>query len=101
MSTITKTELNNDVLEIYVAERIDSSNAEDFDNEINKLENEKSFKSICFNMKDTSYISSACLRVLLKYKKSYPDTNIIGVSEEVYEVLEITGFSDLFDVKKA
>lgn len=102
MTTIIKNEFNNEtgVIEIYVAERIDSSNAADFENEIAILEEETKFKSICFNMKETSYISSACLRVLLKYKKAYPETTIVDISDEVYEILNITGFDTLFDVTR-
>ncbi len=102
MATIIKNEFNseNGVMTIFVGERIDSSNANDFDNEINKLEEENKITSICFNMKDTVYISSACLRVLLKYKKQYPETTIVEVNDEVFEVLTINGFDTLFDVKR-
>ncbi len=102
MATIIKDEFNNEtgVLTIFVGERIDSSNASDFDNEIASLKEKNKFTSICFNMKDTIYISSACLRVLLKYKKEYPETTIVEVDDNIFEILSITGFDTLFDVKR-
>ena len=102
MTTIIKSDFNKEtgVIEIFMGERIDTSNAADFDNEIIKIEEENKFSNICFNMKDTAYISSACLRILLKYKKNYPDTTIVEANDDVFEILSITGFDTLFDVRR-
>ena len=49
---------------------------------------------------DLQYISSAGLRVLLIIKKSLPGNELIlhNVNETVEEILDTTGFSDLFTV---
>lgn len=58
--------------------------------------------SATFDLNDLDYISSAGLRVLMvAYKKATAcggTINVCGASEEVQEVFEVTGFSDLFDV---
>ena len=56
--------------------------------------------SITFDMSKLDYISSAGLRVLMVAYKQATAANgeirVSGASEEVQEVFEITGFSDLF-----
>lgn len=59
---------------------------------------------IVFDFEKLDYISSAGLRVLLaaykviKAKKG--DIKIIQVNDEVYNVFEITGFSDFFEIEQ-
>ena len=52
-------------------------------------------------MQDLQYISSAGLRILLRLKKIYPELRVVNVSSEVYEVLNITGFTEMMNVQKA
>ena len=47
------------------------------------------------------YISSAGLRVLLRLRKEYPELRVINVSSEVYEILDMTGFTEMMKVEKA
>ena len=46
------------------------------------------------------YISSAGLRVLLKLRKRLATLSVIDVSPDVFEIFEVTGFSQLMDVQK-
>nr|MCR4685155.1 phosphotransferase [Lachnospiraceae bacterium] len=39
--------------------------------------------------------------VILRLKKSVPDVSLINVSSEVYEIFEMTGFTEMMDVQKA
>ena len=50
---------------------------------------------------DLGYISSAGLRVVLRLKKNYPKLKITGVNSEVYEIFEMTGFTEMMTVEKA
>ncbi|MBE6996998.1 MAG: STAS domain-containing protein [Ruminococcaceae bacterium] len=50
---------------------------------------------------DLKYISSAGLRVILRLKKAIKDTRIFNVSSEVYEIFDVTGFTEMMDVQKA
>ncbi len=58
--------------------------------------------SAVFDFTDLEYISSAGLRVLMvAYKKAAAaggTISVTGACEEVREVFEITGFSDLFTI---
>ena len=47
------------------------------------------------------YISSAGLRVILKLRKEEPKLAIINVAADVYEVFDMTGFTDMVTVEKA
>ena len=47
------------------------------------------------------YISSAGLRVILRLKKNVRDLQIVNVNSDVYEILEMTGFTELMPVEKA
>ena len=90
----------NGILEICVTNRVDSTNSQIFDEEIQALLNGKEVKSICFNLKDTEYVSSACLRVFLKYAKEYKDSSLVEVNPSVYDVLDMTGFKNFYHVEK-
>ena len=79
--------------------RIDSVNAAEWERKLTQqLDLEK---ETIFDAEALEYISSAGLRVLLKMQKSLPQkSRIVNVSPDVYEILEVTGFSELFDVTK-
>ena len=79
--------------------RIDSVNAAEWETKLaGQLDLEK---ETIFDAAALEYISSAGLRVLLKIQKSLSQkARIVNVSPDVYEILEVTGFSELFDVTK-
>ena len=56
---------------------------------------------IIFDAKELEYISSAGLRMILRVKKEHDDTSVINCSTAVYEIFEITGFSQMMDISKA
>ncbi len=79
--------------------RIDSSNA--FSEEerlIDELDNYEG--NVVIDAGGLKYISSAGLRIILKIKKLYSDTKIINCNSEVYEIFEMTGFTQMMDIKK-
>ena len=53
------------------------------------------------DFKDLKYISSAGLRQILRLKKNNPNFKVINVSSEVYEVFDMTGFSEMMEIEKA
>lgn len=80
--------------------RIDSNNVDRIENEIR--EEIKDFSGeIVFDANNLEYISSAGLRMILRTKKSNDDTKVINCSSEVYEIFEMTGFSEMMDVSKS
>ena len=85
---------------ITLSGKIDSSNAHEEELRItNELDGYKG--KIIIDVKDLKYISSAGLRVILKIKKLYKDTKIINCNSEVYEIFEMTGFTQMMYIKKA
>ena len=85
---------------ITLSGKIDSSNAHEEELRItSELDGYKG--KIIIDVKDLKYISSAGLRVILKIKKLYKDTKIINCNSEVYEIFEMTGFTQMMYIKKA
>ena len=90
----------NDAKIIKLGGRIDSNNAAKVEEEV--MESLKGTTSaVILDMSDLEYISSAGLRVILRVKKSHPDLTIKEVNTEVYDILEMTGFTEMMTVEKA
>ncbi len=86
---------------IKLAGHIDSSNAPTVETEIFAEGQLPACKEIVIDAEALQYISSAGLRVILKIRKLCPTLKIVGVSPEVYEVLDMTGFAEMITVEKA
>ena len=86
---------------ITLSGRIDSNNAPEIEKQIFEQIGNGTDMPIVLDAQDLQYISSAGLRVLLRIRKSHPDMRITGVNSEVYEILDMTGFTELFKVEKA
>ncbi|XME01126.1 STAS domain-containing protein [Lachnospiraceae bacterium C1.1] len=81
--------------------RIDSNNAPEFESKIMSVVAENPDKKIDIDALNLKYISSAGLRVLLKVKKSVKKPiDIINVSDEVWDILSVTGFIEMFTVSR-
>lgn len=80
--------------------RLDSNTSVDLEKDLQAdLDN---IQEITFDFKDLEYISSAGLRVLLMCQKkiaSKGKMEVINVNETIKEIFEITGFSNILDVK--
>lgn len=81
--------------------RIDSSNAEEVEKKISEERINNPHDSIIVNAKELEYISSAGLRIVLRLRKDEPTLKIINVSSDVYEVFDMTGFSEMIPIEKA
>ncbi|MBE5915944.1 MAG: STAS domain-containing protein [Pseudobutyrivibrio ruminis] len=82
--------------------KISSNNSQAVDEELAKLRSDNPQGSLVFDFEKLEYISSAGLRALLKASKNEHNQKIkiINVSLEVYEILEMTGFNQMFEVHK-
>ena len=59
-------------------------------------------RELTFDLGSLEYISSAGLRVLLSLQKTMKKQGLMlvkNVSEEVQEIFEVTGFSDIFTIE--
>lgn len=94
-------EINKEQITIILSGRIDSSNAAETEADILSKLAGKGDVSITLDASKLEYISSAGLRVILRIKKNYSDLKITGVNPEVYEIFNMTGFTEMMTVEKA
>ncbi|MBR4961690.1 MAG: anti-sigma factor antagonist [Clostridia bacterium] len=80
---------------------ISSANASEVEAAIQELLVGESFDELVLDADNLLYISSAGLRVLLRLMKAGHTLRMVNVSVEVYDVLEMTGFSEMMSVEKA
>lgn len=93
--------LENGVLVIFLKGRIDSSNAADTEKRIESAREDCVHTDVVLDLESLEYISSAGLRVILRLRKNEPTVKAVNVSSEVYEILEMTGFTEMIPVSKA
>ena len=93
--------VDKDILYIAIEGRIDASNAALAEEKIFSIKNENQGKHTVIDADKLEYISSAGLRVILKIRKEEPKLAIINVASDVYEVLDMTGFTDMVTIEKA
>lgn len=79
-------------MQITLSGRIDSTNAAETENRIASAA--AGAEEIVLDATKLEYISSAGLRVLLRIRKTHPELRIRNVSPEVYDILEMTGFTE-------
>ena len=93
--------VDKDILYIAIEGRIDATNAAEAEEKIFGIRNENSCKHTVIDADKLEYISSAGLRVILRLRKEEPKLAIINVVADVYEVFDMTGFTDMVTVEKA
>lgn len=93
--------MSDNAVRIELAGRIDSNNAPEVEKDLQARLAGKGPVPIVLDMSALNYISSAGLRILLRLKKTNDDMQITGVNSDVYEILEMTGFTEMMKVEKA
>ena len=93
--------IDKNILYIGIEGRIDASNAAAAEEKIFAIKKDHPGSSIVIDVDKLEYISSAGLRVILKLRKEEPKLAIINVASDVYEVFDMTGFTDMVTVEKA
>lgn len=89
------------ILTISIEGSIDSANASEAETKIMEYYNAHTAKAVVLDLGELKYISSSGLRVFLKLRKLEQNLELVNVSSEVYEILDMTGFTELFSVSKA
>ena len=93
--------IDKDILYIAVEGRIDASNAAEAEEKIFSIKNNNPGKHTVVDADQLEYISSAGLRVILRLRKEDANLAIINVAADVYEVFDMTGFTDMVTIEKA
>ena len=93
--------VEKDILYVAIEGRVDASNAAEAEEKIFSVKRDHPGKHTVVDADLLDYISSAGLRVILRLRKEEPGLAIINVAPDVYEVLDMTGFTDMVTVEKA
>jgi len=92
----------NDIVIIKLVGNLDTNTAPDAETEINSWL-EKDCKKMVISLAETNYVSSAGLRVFLATVKKMTaaggSAKFFGPNEVVQEILDISGFSSILDIK--
>ena len=91
---------NENTLTISPIGRIDTATAPELQTAVN--ENISGVTDLTFDLKQLQYISSAGLRVLMSTQKTMNQQGsmkLIHVKEDVNEIFEVTGFSDILTIE--
>ena len=93
-------ELKEKTLTLFLEGELNSYNADNIEKEIDNILKEQTFDKLVLDFSHISYISSAGLRIVLKLKQKYNKVSIVETSLEVYDIFQMTGFTNIMDIKK-
>ena len=88
-------------LTIFFIGHIDSANAGQVEKEVFDLVKQYAPTQVIIDADKLEYISSSGLRIILKLRQRFAGIKLINASSDVYEILEMTGFTDMMTVEKA
>ena len=97
--TINKTTKKDSII-LAIEGRVDTTTAPQLDDMIK--ESAKTANSLVLDFEKVEYISSAGLRVLLTGHKAMANKyglKIINANEDIKEIFEVTGFSDILNIE--
>lgn len=96
---IKKTESNNSI-QLNVSGRLDATSAPELEEEIMSAL-EQDIRELIFDFAELDYISSAGLRLLLVARRGMKNkgtVRVIHVQNEVQEIFDMSGFSDILNI---
>lgn len=95
-----KVEVKDGKISVWLSGHIDSANAEEVKSELfGKIGDAAG--PVTVDASGLEYISSAGLRILLQLRKKHTELHITDVGPEVYEIFDVTGFTQMMDVSRA
>lgn len=99
--SIVQSKLDGTMLTLSLSGRVDSSNANAVEKDIMDAVGVNAPENVVVDMENLDYISSAGLRIMLRLRKKYTELKLVNVNPEVYEILDMTGFTEMLIVEKA
>lgn len=99
--SLINSKIEDGVLTLIPSGRIDSTNAPDIQAEIDEIASANPHDAVVLDAEDLSYISSAGLRIVLKLGKTEKNFEVVNANTEVYDIFDMTGFSEILTIKKA
>ncbi|MBR6959355.1 MAG: STAS domain-containing protein, partial [Clostridiales bacterium] len=96
-----KTRIEGDYIAAFPEGRITYDNAGLTEQELRKIIEDNPDKELIIDAEDLEYVSSAGLRVLFALpRRKEGKLAIRNAGPELYEILDMTGFTELFNVSK-
>lgn len=92
---------DNGTLTVQLKGRLDSLSAPVIQAELEELLSEYEVKTMIMDLDELKYVASAGLRVFLSLKKRVGDFSAVNVPSEIFEIFEMTGFTEIMSVTKA
>ncbi|HCM92539.1 MAG TPA: anti-sigma factor antagonist [Lachnospiraceae bacterium] len=92
-------ETNGTALKVKLEGRLDTTTAPQLEGELK--DSLEGVTELEFDMNDLQYISSAGLRVLLSMQKimnKQGEMIVRGANDDIREIFEVTGFSDILNI---
>lgn len=96
-----KTTMNGNELTLFFEGRIDTARAPSVEAEVKEILTKEPHEKLCIDMDNLEYISSSGLRILLTIKKLQPNVHVINAQRDVYDVFEMTGFTQMMEISRA
>ena len=96
-----ETKFEGGIFTANLSGHIDSTNSAQVEEALKAAAEGKEIASFIVDAKNLDYISSAGLRVILSLKKQYKEFKVTNVKSEVYEVFDMTGFTQMMEIQKA
>jgi anti-sigma B factor antagonist len=93
-------EINGSDAVVKLEGRLDTTTAPQLENDLKSFM--ESVTSLVFDFENLEYISSAGLRVLLtaqKFMSKQGSMKLIHVKDDVNEIFDVTGFSDILTIE--
>ena len=93
------TQLKGNALTVFLKGRINSANISAIESEINKAIASHPSEGLILDCSGLEYLSSAGLRTVLRLRKAFKNFKVINVVPDVYDICEMTGFTEMMDVR--
>ncbi len=95
-----KFSVSEGILTITLPQRIDTATIAETEREVMKIIDDNPHESLVFDASELEYISSVGLRLVLKCKKGDDSLCVENLSSDVYDIFEMTGFTQILKVNK-
>lgn len=96
--------LNEDTLNVVLEERLDITNSMKLIEELNMYREEEGITHVVFDARNLTYIASTGIRAVLYADQvvgENPHITILGASQDIYHVFEMTGLTKFIEFKDA
>ena len=91
-------EIENGKLIFHLEGELNSYNAEEVENELEKTIAEGGFDTVVWDIANLRYMSSAGLRIVARVKQQFDDFTIINMPDDIYDVFVMVGFSEIINI---